>query len=175
MSTTIDPSDDLESLGFPELTPLGKKIEVLRIGRGMSKQYLARYAGASRQQLWRVMTGKSELTAALRFRLAEALRVPESALLGEAADTTTTTVSTAPVVAAFGTADLGAGSRMPCEEYLRHAGQIERTLSSMPNGDDGRELKRALLNKLEDLALARNVVLSPEFFELRRRVLAGEL
>src|SRR5690349_22562921 len=84
-----------EPLGFPELTPLGKQIEVLRIGRGLSKQHLARYAGTSRQQLWRVMSGKSELTSALRARLAEALRVPESMLLGSPEPTTTSaTIST---------------------------------------------------------------------------------
>jgi DNA-binding transcriptional regulator YiaG len=41
---------DSESVGFPELTSLGKRIEVLRIGRGLSKQRLARFAGTSRQQ-----------------------------------------------------------------------------------------------------------------------------
>ena len=60
---------------FVELTPVGKQIEMLRIQRGLSKQHLARYAGTSRQQLWRVMTGKSELTSSLRHRLAEALHV----------------------------------------------------------------------------------------------------
>src|SRR5829696_10398746 len=61
--------------GAPELTSLGKRLEILRIERGISKQHLARYAGTSRQQLWRVMTGKSELTSSLRDRLAGALSV----------------------------------------------------------------------------------------------------
>src|SRR5215210_4686339 len=61
--------------GAPELTSLGKRLEFLRIERGLSKQYLARFAGTSRQQLWRVMTGKSELTGSLRSRLADALDV----------------------------------------------------------------------------------------------------
>src|SRR5687767_1654241 len=61
--------------GAPELTALGKRLEILRIERGVSKQRLARHAGTSRQQLWRVMTGKSELTTALRERLASALAV----------------------------------------------------------------------------------------------------
>src|SRR5437868_14098616 len=74
-----------DSAGFPELTALGKRIEVLRIGRGLSKQHLARFAGTSRQQLWRVMTGKSELTDALRQRLAQALEVETSALAATAA------------------------------------------------------------------------------------------
>jgi len=78
---------DAELPGFPELTPLGKQIEVLRIGRGMSKQHLAHFAGTSRQQLWRVMRGKSELTDALRQRLAEVLRVDGSELSPDSAPT----------------------------------------------------------------------------------------
>src|SRR5829696_7615979 len=66
--------------GAPELTSLGKRLEILRIERGISKQHLARYAGTSRQQLWRVMTGKSELTTSLRERLAGALSVDPSIL-----------------------------------------------------------------------------------------------
>src|SRR5688500_19784643 len=66
--------------GAPELTSLGKRLEILRIERGISKQRLARHAGTSRQQLWRVMTGKSELTSSLRERLAGALSVEPSAL-----------------------------------------------------------------------------------------------
>src|SRR3954471_16758760 len=70
--------------GAAELTLLGKRLEILRIERGLSKQYLARYAGTSRQQLWRVMTGKSELTSALRQRLADALVVEAGALAPDA-------------------------------------------------------------------------------------------
>src|SRR5437764_6236527 len=64
----------------PELTALGKRLEILRIERGVSKQRLARHAGTSRQQLWRVMTGKSELTSSLRERLAAALSVEAAEL-----------------------------------------------------------------------------------------------
>src|SRR6478672_11815710 len=74
MSTEV--ATDLEfAEGVPELTPLGKRLEILRIERGVSKQRLARHARTSRQQLWRVMTGKSELTSSLRDRLASALAV----------------------------------------------------------------------------------------------------
>jgi len=66
--------------GAPELTALGKRLEFLRIERGISKQHLARHAGTSRQQLWRVMTGKSELTSSLKERLAGALSVDPSEL-----------------------------------------------------------------------------------------------
>src|SRR6476620_7711676 len=76
--------------GAPELTSLGKRLEILRIERGISKQHLARHAGTSRQQLWRVMTGKSELTSSLKERLAGALSVDPS-LLSNAGKTNTHT------------------------------------------------------------------------------------
>src|SRR5207237_4556297 len=86
-----------EPLGFPELTALGKRIEVLRIDRGHSKQHLARFAETSRQQLWRVMTGKSELTLALRSRVAEALNVQPSDLdIGSPATRSLTLLVSAP-------------------------------------------------------------------------------
>ena len=75
--------------GAPELTALGKRLEILRIERGISKQHLARHAGTSRQQLWRVMTGKSELTSSLKERLAGALSV-EPVLLSTASAQTQT-------------------------------------------------------------------------------------
>jgi transcriptional regulator with XRE-family HTH domain len=147
--------------GFPELTPLGKHIEVLRIGRGLSKQHLARFAGTSRQQLWRVMTGKSELTDALRDRLAEALRVDSSAL------------STFGASSASAITSRGIGVSL--ETYLASPDLAERTLRSLPNGDIGRELKRMILTALEDIAIERRIPLAAEFFELRRKVLSNEL
>src|SRR5476649_448967 len=74
MSTEVLPDFDAAH-GISELTVLGKRLEILRIERGVSKQRLARHAGTSRQQLWRVMTGKSALTGVLRDRLAAALAV----------------------------------------------------------------------------------------------------
>src|ERR687890_1873105 len=72
--------DSMLPEGAPELTSLGKRLEFLRIERGISKQHLAKHAGTSRQQLWRVMTGKSELTSSLKERLAGALSVDPSML-----------------------------------------------------------------------------------------------
>src|SRR5688500_9698335 len=79
MSTAADPSTRLP-LGIPELTALGRQLEMLRLDRGLSKQGLAKHAGTSRQQLWRVMTGKSELTTSLCQRLAEVLGIDARAL-----------------------------------------------------------------------------------------------
>ena len=172
--STGRPKADPESAGFPELTSLGKRIEVLRIGRSLSKQRLARFAGTSRQQLWRVMTGKSELTDALRQRLALALQVDSAVLAGSGASVTAT--STAPV---SGTSTEGAvaarGIGVSLDTYLSTPQLAERTLRTLPNGDVGRELKRMILTALEDVALERRITLSAEFFELRRRVLSDEL
>jgi transcriptional regulator with XRE-family HTH domain len=146
----------------PELTELGKRIEMLRIHRGISKQHLARYAETSRQQLWRVMTGKSELTFALRARLAEALNVSVMDLDHPLPATHSITLA-----APSASHDL--------ESYLANAPAVAQTLATLPNGDTGRVLKRALLDALEDLAIAEGRTLGHEFFELRRRVVAGQL
>jgi transcriptional regulator with XRE-family HTH domain len=172
MSTSAVPLDDDESVGFPELTALGKQLEVLRIGRGVSKQHLARFAGTSRQQLWRVMTGKSELTETLRQRLAQALGVDAGALKADGSgddgwSASATNIGDVQVVTFV--------ARLPLERYLATAAHVERTLRTLPNGDPGRELKRTLLTALEDHALRHAITLPGEFFDLRRKVLAGEL
>jgi transcriptional regulator with XRE-family HTH domain len=174
---------DADLPGFPELTPLGKHIEVLRIGRGLSKQRLARYAGTSRQQLWRVMTGKSELTDAFRSRLAQALQVDASALTlpvanaaGAAAAAMNAPAPALPFASpAVDPALAARGIGVSLETYLASPELAERTLRSLPNGDVGRELKRMILTALEDIAMDRHIALATEFFELRRKVLANEL
>lgn len=150
--------------GFPELTQLGKRIEMLRIERGLSKQFLARHAGTSRQQLWRVMTGKSELTGALKNRLAEALQV-QTAEFDRVGNQTVSTTSR------------GAARQTPLHvsSYLAQPDTISLTLTTMPAGDAGRTLKRRFLDTLEDVAMDTGCALDARFFELRRRVLAGEL
>jgi len=156
MSTNAG-APNLEPSGLPELTQLGKRLEMLRIERGISKQQLARFAGTSRQQLWRVMTGKSDLTVGLRQRLADTLRVDTSAL---AAPDTVWTAFDAVV---------------SLEEFVADAAHVERAVRSLPCGDAGRELKRALLNALEDQAVRYGLTLDTFFFNVRRRVLSGEL
>ena len=159
-------SEKVLPAGAPELTELGKRIEKLRIDRGLSKQHLARHVGTSRQQLWRVMTGKSELSGGLGARIAQVLGTSVlSAPLAEsvhrhASATATTTTRSSP--------DLFAA-------YLADAAAVAETLSTIPSGADGRRVKRRLLDALEDEAIARGLHLDPAFFDLRRRVLAGEL
>jgi transcriptional regulator with XRE-family HTH domain len=149
-----------------ELTPLGKRVEILRIERGVSKQRLARHAGTSRQQLWRVMTGKSELTLSLRDRLACALSVEPATLLaaGVAAAPEHTPASLAIATTA-----------VTVSEYLTDAAHLAATIRTLPSGDGGRRLKRALLNALEDLAVDAERALPIDYSEIRRKVLAGEL
>lgn len=160
--------------GAPELTSLGKRLEFLRIERGISKQHLARHAGTSRQQLWRVMTGKSELTSSLKERLASALSVDPSLLTASSAPPRTQTFALA-ALAAPGGVGLGTSAVPTIEEYLRDPARLTATLRTLPEGDAGRRLKRALLNTLEDLAVESAQPLTAEFSEIRRRVLAGEL
>ena len=160
--------------GFPELTSLGKRLEILRIERGISKQHLARHAGTSRQQLWRVMTGKSELTSSLRERLAGALSVEPGSLTSAhpAGDSRTYSIAAASP----------AGSALPSSAdapsialYLAEPSHLVSTLRTLPAGDAGRRLKRALLNAMEDLSVENGLQLPADFSEIRRRVLAGEL
>jgi len=162
--------------GAPELTSLGKRLEILRIERGISKQHLARHAGTSRQQLWRVMTGKSELTSSLKERLALVLSVDPSVLSAAVASPQTHTFSLAASVGGSGGSAASSALGVPTiREYLNDSARLTATLRTLPEGDAGRRLKRALLNAVEDLAVEASQPLPAEFSEIRRRVLAGEL
>ena len=169
MSTEVARDIDTQE-GVPELTALGKRLEILRIERGVSKQRLARHAGTSRQQLWRVMTGKSELTSSLRDRLASALSVDIPTMLGTAAETQ----SRGSGVATFAMSSAPA-QPVSAAEYLTDATHLAATLRTLPTGDGGRRLKRALLNALEDLAVETGRALPIDYSEIHRRVLAGEV
>lgn len=152
----------LDDGGAAELTLLGKRLEILRIERGLSKQRLARHAGTSRQQLWRVMTGKSELTNSLRERLASALAVESAVFVSGVA-------SASPLTPALSSAPI------TLNDYLTKPHHLATTLRTLPAGDGGRRLKRALLNALEDLAVDTGRALPTDFSEIQRRVLAGEI
>lgn len=156
--------------GFPELSALGKRIELLRIERGLSKQVLARTAGTSRQQLWRVMTGKSELTSSLCQRLAEALRVDSGLLRSLESDhgTVTTTFAAA-------NASVALHPAVTLGEYLADPAQVERTLRTLPPGEEGRRLRLDVLAAVEDAADDARVTLPPAFFALRAEVAKGDV
>lgn len=169
MSTEIAEETPHES-GFPELSALGKRIELLRIERGLSKQRLAREAGTSRQQLWRVTTGKSELTSGLCQRLADVLRIDARLLRGEElapeALGLRALAAPAPTDAAPPVVDLAS--------YVATEQHLVRTLATLPGGASGERLKRALLNCIEEVARAEGLRLPSAFFERRGRVVNGD-
>jgi transcriptional regulator with XRE-family HTH domain len=167
--------------GTPGFTELGKRIEMLRVDRRLSKQALAKRAGTSRQQLWRVMTGKSELTLPLRVRLAEVLQVSTLELLPPSMWATPATSAMPSSTTSLGVAAASAaGSAAPphaadIRAYVADPAAVSRTLASIPNDEGGRRLKRRILDAIEDAALEAGHPLDAAVFDLRRRVLAGEL
>ena len=164
MSTDQD-DEDPSPVGVPELNALGHKIERLRLERRMSKRILASRAGTSRQQLWRVMTGKSELTSSLCARLAEVLEVDSRTLRDATFATSLGTAGTA------GNGPVQLGS--PCEtleEYITRPNGLVRTFATFPATADGRKLKRVLLDAIEDIAVDRSLKLPQSVFDLRREV-----
>jgi len=161
------------SVGYagPQLSDLGKRIEMLRVDRGVSKQLLARAAGTSRQQLWRVMTGKSELTSTLCQRLASVLDVDSRTLSSAAfaeASRSHSAVKLAPGRFSF---DLPSAHSLA--SYLESSTHLTRTLRTLPAGDDGIALKCALLNALEERARAARIAIPAWLFRVRASVLDG--
>src|SRR6476661_3036598 len=170
-----DAREEVGSFGVsgPQLSDLGKRIEMLRVDRGISKQVLARAAGTSRQQLWRVMTGKSELTGTLCQRLSSVLdidsRTLSSASFADAAHTRSAVHFSPGRLAA----DLThAPSLSAC---LATSEPLTRTLRTLPAGDDGIALKCALLNALEERARAARLQIPGWIFRIRASVLDGTL
>ncbi len=164
-----------ESLGLtgPQLSELGKRIEMLRVGRGVSKQVLAKAAGTSRQQLWRVMTGKSELTSTLCQRLASVLDV-DSRTLSSAAFAGEGHQHYSVTLDAARTDSVGLPPRS-LAHYLATSTSLIHTLRTLPHGDDGVALKRALLNALEDRAREARLQIPAWLFRVRASVLDGTL
>ncbi|HUQ84656.1 MAG TPA: helix-turn-helix transcriptional regulator [Gemmatimonadaceae bacterium] len=170
MST--DPEDEHpDSFGVPELTALGKRLELLRIERRMSKRVLAQRAGTSRQQLWRVMTGKSELTSSLCARLSEVLETDSRVLREAPNEPGSSTVSPAGDSSRTRDSASASGDGKLCEtleEYVTATHGLERTLLTLPLTRDGRHLRRALLDAVEDIAMSRCLKLPQSVFDLRR-------
>jgi transcriptional regulator with XRE-family HTH domain len=166
------PGGSIEVSG-PQLSELGKRIEMLRLDRGVSKQVLARAAGTSRQQLWRVMTGKSELTSTLCQRLASVLdvdsRTLSSASLGDGQHPHST-VTLAPT-----RIDFEALPARSLATYLENSNLVTRTLRTLPIGNDGVALKCALLNAIEERAHAARLQIPGWLFQVRASVLDGTL
>ena len=169
MELTVERVDNERAgSGFPELTALGKRIEMLRIERGLSKQHLARGAGTSRQQLWRVMTGKSELTGTLGQRIAEVLQVDIRTLRGIEIPppppgwSTTSAASTGTVEFTIAPATLA--------EFLADPLHLDRALASLPSDEHGRQLRLALLDAVVVAASRAGIVLTAAHHEIRLRI-----
>jgi transcriptional regulator with XRE-family HTH domain len=160
---------------------------MLRLDRRLSKGVLAQRAGTSRQQLWRVMTGKSELTSSLCARLSEVLEIDSRSLLEVAARD----LHEQPLPAALAqrltpgrvsyqlhtTPEGSSLARVLCqtlEEYVAEPDGLARTFETLPTTDDGRRLKRVLLDAIEDIAIERSIRLPQAFFDLRRAVVNGD-
>jgi transcriptional regulator with XRE-family HTH domain len=155
--------------GAPELSLLGKRIELLRIERGLSKQAVARRAGTSRQQLWRVMTGKSELTSSLCLRLSEVLRVDPRTLRD-------TGVSVQPLTFVAGAMPSAPVASPPSlDAWLADPEHLVRALSAMPGGPHGRMLRLDVVAAVEQRAREAALSVPPHVNEIRRRLVTGEL
>ena len=151
--------------GCPELTPLGKRIEMLRIERGLSKQALARGASTSRQQLWRVMTGKSELTGTLGQRIAEILQVDARVLrTGEGEGVRTWSSSGAALVTFAPSIDPPA---LSFAEFVSDPEQLQRALATLPADAEGQLLRRRLLDAVDEIACAAGLQLGSALLSLR--------
>lgn len=167
MSIELEASEPLDGVmdGAPELSLLGKRIELMRIERCLSKQALARRAGTSRQQLWRVMTGKSELTSSLCLRLSEVLRIDPRSLRDPAI-----TVNPVTFVA-------GAVAPPPpaLDGWIADGEHLVRALCALPSGPHGRMLRLDLIASVEHRAREAGLALPPHLNEIRRRLVTGEL
>jgi transcriptional regulator with XRE-family HTH domain len=168
----LEPGGSFDIAG-PRLSDLGKRIEMLRVDRGVSKQVLARAAGTSRQQLWRVMTGKSELTSTLCQRLASVLDVDSRTLSSAAFAGATDSPSSVKLSPARLSLDLVPARSLAA--YLENSALLVRTLRTLPVGNDGVALKCALLNALEDRARAASLPIPAWLFRVRASVLDGTL
>ena len=142
-------------------------------GPRLSKQVLARAAGTSRQQLWRVMTGKSELTSTLCQRLASVLDVDSRTLSSAAFPGGNSSPSSVKLSPARLSLDLVPARSLAA--YLESSTLLVRTLRTLPADSDGIALKCALLNALEDRARAARLPIPAWLFRVRASVLDGTL
>ncbi len=152
-----------DSFDLSELSETGRIIDAHRTRRRLTKGALARTVGISRQQLWRVMTGKSALTPALRERLATALGAEDLRR-----DTSLHSARIADEPHAAVDRELRTSSELIA--YLRSPESIARTLETLPGGSEGRWLYRAVFDVIEEMAAISGVVLGPETIRLRRGV-----
>jgi transcriptional regulator with XRE-family HTH domain len=87
MNLATDASGSAEERGgIDELgTTIGTNLRSLRVGRGLSLEALARLSGVSRAMIGQIEGGRSMPTIGLLWKIAKALEVPFSTLLGSSA------------------------------------------------------------------------------------------
>ena len=133
------------------------------------------------------MTGKSELTSSLCARLSEVLETDFRLLRDAARERIDGVAPHAPMNVVRGrlptpsqgdTTENSDGSSEPfcetLEDYVSSPSGLERTFGTLPNTDDGRRLKRVLLDTIEDIAIARSLKLPQAIFDLRRAVVNAD-
>ena len=60
------------------------------------------------------------------------------------------------------------------EEFISAPQGLTRTLETLPHTEDGRRIKRILLDAIEDIAIARALKLPQTIFDLRRAVVNAD-
>jgi plasmid maintenance system antidote protein VapI len=148
---------------------------MLRLERGISKLSLARSTGASRQQLWRVMTGRSALTRSLAGQLGVVLGVTPDELMAMPTDSavaprllrrtrrSAASPTAAPAAVGGSLADaivappaaVGVAGFWPVWKaavttpaFLADPAAIGRALDELPSDRAGKRVRRALLAAL---------------------------
>ena len=133
---------------------------------GLQRQGVAKRIGISRVQLWRALHEAVELSHEQLAQLETVLDVPQGAL----GSTPTGQWEPEPP---------GEGEEAPSEtelgEFVSNMDRIVRTLRTMPSGPVGKPIKIAVLNATEQAAAETGAMLPREYYDIRRRVLAGEL
>lgn len=156
------------------LTELGQRIEDLRRAAGLNTQGLARKAAMSRQHLWRISTGRTDVETGDVVRIARALGVAPSELLPDlgAGQWEPETDRDA---AAAGSGDEPTPAGRELEAFMSNMERIVHLLSNSSGGDITQAVKIGLLNGIEQVARETGNKLPPEYGEIRRRVINGEL
>lgn len=149
------------------LTPFGQLVEELREHRGASKQWLAEQVGVSRSTWYRILTGAADITRDQMKALAGALHVPMARLL-EATTAGQWEPETRP-------REEEVPSESELADFMSNTDRIVRSLRELPGGPVGKPIKIALLNSIASTAREKGDTLPRDFYDIMRRVDAGEL
>lgn len=148
------------------LTPAGTIVERLRGERELTQEELARAIGVTRQHYSRVIKGQADLKLREWRQLADTLGVDLGTILQDTGGQ-------------WEPDPAGEGEEAPSEtelgEFVSNMDRIVRTLRTLPGGALGKPIKVAVLNAAEQSAAETGATLPLEYYDIRRKVLAGEL